>query len=130
MAHSLWLLLMFLTFEVVLILEVLTWRFLGVLANGTAILPNRTLLCLQKSLDLYCDFCTTIFILRVCGRFAFTILENLFRLRIDRRLRCVRRTRLAKVDGGDVGGIDFLPAVDMVEQFGRRALRAHQGRFD
>src|SRR2546430_13800144 len=30
----------------------------------------------------------------------------------------------------DVVGIDFLPAVDVIEQFGRSALRAHQGGLD
>ena len=30
----------------------------------------------------------------------------------------------------NVVGIDLLPAVDMIEQLGRRTLRAQQGRLD
>jgi hypothetical protein len=32
------------------------------------------------------------------------------------------------MDGDDVVGVCLLPAIDMIEQFDRRALRAHQGR--
>src|SRR5271167_3693451 len=56
--------------------------------------------------------------------------ENLFHFGIDRRLGRVRRTRLAQVDGREVVGIYLLPAVDVIEQFARRTLRAHQGRLD
>src|SRR6202035_5000749 len=51
-------------------------------------------------------------------------------LRVYRRLDRMHRASLADMDGGDVVGVDLLPAVDMVEQFRRRALRAHQGRLD
>src|SRR5260370_560452 len=37
---------------------------------------------------------------------------------------------LLEVNGGDVVGIDFLPAVEVIEQSGRGTLRAHQGCFD
>ena len=48
---------------------------------------------------------------------------------IDRRFRGVTGARFAQMNGGDIIGIDFLPAIDMVEQLGRRALGAQQGRL-
>src|SRR6266478_1539613 len=52
------------------------------------------------------------------------------RLRINRGLNRMHRTGLTQMDGGDVVGIYFLPAVDVIEQLGRGTLRAHQGRLD
>ena len=34
------------------------------------------------------------------------------------------------MDGRDIVGIDFLPAVEVIEPPGRRTPSAHQGRFD
>ena len=56
--------------------------------------------------------------------------KGLLRLRVNCRLNGMPRAGLAKVNCGDVVGIDFLPAVKVIEQLGRGALRPHQGRLD
>src|SRR5206468_4024278 len=53
---------------------------------------------------------------------------NLLDVRINHGLRGVHRTRLANMDG-NVVGINLLPAVHVIEQFGRSTLRTHQGCF-
>src|SRR6202171_6286419 len=55
---------------------------------------------------------------------------KLVRLRSYRRLHRMYRAGFAEVDRGDVVGIDLLPAVEVIEQFCRSTLGAHQGRFD
>ena len=42
----------------------------------------------------------------------------------------MHRVRLSEVDGGDLVRIDFLPAIHMIEQLGRCAFGAQQGRLD
>jgi hypothetical protein len=44
--------------------------------------------------------------------------------RIDHRLDGMHRAGLADMNGGDIVGIDFLPAVEVIEQLGRRTLGA------
>src|SRR5476651_2002489 len=55
---------------------------------------------------------------------------NSLRLEFNRRLGRMHCTGDTEMDGGDVVGIDLLPAVDVIEQFGGGTLRAHQGRLD
>jgi hypothetical protein len=52
---------------------------------------------------------------------------NSLRDRINHRLCRVHRAGLADMNGGDVVGVGFLPAVDLIEQLGRSTLGAHQG---
>jgi hypothetical protein len=46
---------------------------------------------------------------------------------INHRLCRVHRAGLADINAGDVVGVGFLPAVDVIEQPGRSTLGAHQG---
>src|SRR5882724_12233710 len=49
---------------------------------------------------------------------------------IDGGLARMHRTELTEMYRRDAVGIDLLPAVDVIEQLGRRTLRPQQGRLD
>src|SRR6266851_5354887 len=62
--------------------------------------------------------------------FVFSAWRNSLRLCISRRLERMHRTGHTEMNRRDIVCKDLLPAVDVVEQFGRSALRAHQRRLD
>ena len=67
-----------------------------------------------------------------CTDFAFagTSERASLRQRRHRRFRGVHDAWFAQVNDGDVVGMDFLPAIDMIEQLRRCALRVQQRRLD
>src|SRR3954464_8678389 len=114
--------------------------------DGTGLLPDRNTFCVAKTLDPLCVICTTNQKRGCdnsslhCGRCsaANPARQNsaprkmrrivnpqgssLFRPGVDPRFHAVDHPGLAQMDGGDIVGIDFLPAIDAIKQFGPRSL--------